>query len=459
MVRGFGWTGWAVWAMALLGLGVGAAQPVFSGGKARRTFGKDWGSVTAEIRKRIDGELPALEKLYKNLHAHPELAFEEEKTAARMAKELKALGFTVTTGVGGTGVVGVLKNGKGPTVLVRTDMDALPVTEKTGLPYASKARQRDKEGKEVGLMHACGHDMHMTCWVGTARVLAGLKDRWHGTLVFIAQPAEEVGGGARRMLADGLFTRFPRPDYALALHCDSRQPYGHISYSEGLLLANVDTVDITVRGKGGHGSAPHTTIDPVVLAARIVLDLQTIVSREIDPTEAAVVTVGSIHGGTKHNIIPSEVKLQLTVRTLKDSVRKHVLEAIARIAKAAAKGARAPEPLIRVELDNFTPAVFNNAGLAKKTAAVLAEVIGPDKVHLQGPVMGGEDFGRYGREGVPIFFYFLGTMDPERVAASKRPGGEPLPSLHSDLYYPIPEPSIRNGVLTMTVSVLNLMGK
>jgi hippurate hydrolase len=438
---------------------VGAGRPAFSGGKAGRASGKDWTNLAREINKRIDGDLPSLEKLYKHLHAHPELAFEEKLTAARMAKELKALGFTVTTGVGGHGVVGVLKNGEGPTVLVRTDMDALPVTEQTGLPYASKVRQRDKEGKEVGLMHACGHDMHMTCWTGTARMLAGLKDRWHGTLVFIAQPAEEVGGGARRMLADGLFKRFPRPDYCLALHCDSRQPYGHVAYSEGLMLANVDTVDITVRGKGGHGSAPHTTIDPVVLAARIVLDLQTIVSREVNPTDAAVVTVGSIHGGTKHNIIPAEVKMQLTVRTLKDSVRQHVLEAIARITKAAAKGARAPEPTIRVELDDFTPAVFNNAALAKKTAAVLAEVIGADKVHTQGPVMGGEDFGRYGREGVPIFLYFLGTMEPERVATSKRPGGEPLPSLHSDVYYPIPEPSIRNGVLTMTVSVLNLMGK
>jgi hippurate hydrolase len=431
----------------------------FSGGKAGSSTGKDWAGVSREIGKRIDTELPSLEKLYRHLHAHPELAFQEEQTAVRMARELKALGFEVTTGVGGYGVVGVLRNGKGPTVLVRTDMDALPVTEKTGLAYASKVRQRDKEGKEVGLMHACGHDMHMTCWTGTARVLTALKDRWQGTLVFIAQPAEEVGGGARRMLADGLFKRFPRPDYCLALHCDSRHPYGHVAYSEGLMLANVDTVDITVRGKGGHGSAPHTTIDPVVLAARIVLDLQTIVSREIDPTDAAVVTVGSIHGGTKHNIIPAEVKMQLTVRTLKDSVRKHVLEAIGRIARAAAKGARAPEPTVRVELDDFTPAVFNDAPLAKRTAAVLSKVLGPDKVHVQGPVMGGEDFGRYGREGVPIFFYFLGTMEPERVAASKRPGGEPLPSLHSDLYYPIPEPSIRTGVLTMTVSVLNLLGK
>jgi hippurate hydrolase len=410
------------------------------------------------IREKIESELASLEALYKHLHTHPELSFEEEQTSARMAKELTSLGFAVTTGVGGHGVVGILKNGPGPTVLVRTDMDALPVTEATGLPYASKVRTRDKEGKEVGVMHACGHDMHMTCWVGTARALASMKKDWQGTLVMIAQPAEEVGGGARRMLADGLFTRFPRPDYCLGLHCDSREPFGHIAYAEGLLCANVDTVDLTVRGKGGHGSAPHTTIDPVVLAARIVLDLQTLVSRETNPTDPAVVTVGSIHGGTKHNIIPAEVKLQLTVRTLKDDVRRHILEGIQRIAKAAAEGARAPEPIMRVELDDFTPAVFNNPPLAKKTTALFRDLLGADKVHQIGPVMGGEDFGRYGREGVPIFMYFIGTMAPERVVAASK-GGPALPSLHSDLYYPVPEPSIRAGVLTMTSAVLNLLGK
>jgi amidohydrolase len=465
MFRGCGRRGCAAWLTALLALGIGPGLPAQSGPEAqagrKAQIGpkKDWRKVAAEIGQRVEAQLPSLEALYKHLHAHPELAFEEVKTAARMAKELKALGFEVTTGVGGTGVVGVLKNGKGPTVLVRTDMDALPVTEGTGLPYASKVRQRDKDGKEVGLMHACGHDMHMTCWVGTARTLTAMKDRWQGTLVFIGQPAEEVGGGARRMLLDGLFKRFPRPDYCLALHCDSRYAYGHVAYATGQMCANVDTVDITVRGKGGHGSAPHMTIDPIVLAARIVLDLQTIVSREVNPSDAAVVTVGSIHGGTKHNIIPNEVKLQLTVRTLKDEVRDHVLKAITRIVKAAAQGARAPEPTIRVELDDFTPAVFNNAELAKKTAAVFRELLGEDKVHEQGPVMGGEDFGRYGREGVPIFFWFLGTMEPKRIAASKQPGGEPLPSLHSDLYYPIPRPSIQSGVLTMTTAVLNLMGK
>ncbi len=413
----------------------------------------------ADIKPLIDSEYHSLEELYKHLHRHPELSYEEEQTAARMAKELTKLGFDVATKVGGHGVVGMLKNGPGPTVLVRTDMDALPVTETTGLPYASKVRARDKDGREVGVMHACGHDMHMTCWVGTARVLSALKKDWHGTLVFIGQPAEEVGGGARRMIADGLFKRFPRPDYCLALHCDSRQAIGNLSFAEGQISANVDTVDILVKGKGGHGAAPHTTIDPIVLAARIILDLQTLVSREINPTDSAVVTVGSIHGGSKHNIIPAEVKLQLTVRTLKDEVRDHVLTGIARLAKAAAQGARAPQPVIRVELDDYTPAVFNNVDLARRTTKLFRKMFGADKVLRQGPMMGGEDFGRYGREGIPIFFYFLGTMDAEQVAASRKPGAAPLPSLHSDKYFPIVEPSIRQGVLSMSAAVLDLLKK
>jgi amidohydrolase len=413
----------------------------------------DWTSRVDAVKKKIDAEYASLETLYKQLHTNPELAFQEEVTAARMAKELKAVGFEVTTKVGGTGVVGVLKNGKGPTVLVRTDMDALPVTEKTGLPYASKVRVRDKAGLEVGTMHACGHDMHMTNWVGTARVLTALKDRWKGTLVFIAQPAEEVGGGARAMIADGLFTRFPRPDYCLGLHCDARKPIGYISYAEGQTMANVDSIDITVLGKGGHGSAPQTTIDPIVIASRIVLDLQTLAT----PGEPVVVTVGSIHGGTKHNIIPPECKLQLTVRTLKDNVRKKVLDGIARIAKAAADAANAPAPIVTVDADNYTPAVYNNAALAQKTATVFAEILGKDKVSQVPPSMGGEDFGRYGREGIPIFFYFLGTMSPAQVEAAER-GTETLPSLHSDLYYPQIEPSIRTGVLAMSAAVLNLVG-
>jgi hippurate hydrolase len=412
----------------------------------------------AEVNKLIAANLGQLETFYKYVHSHPELSFQEVRTAARLAKELRDAGFEVTEKFGGTGVVGVLKNGKGPTLLIRTDMDALPVIERTGLPYASMVRVRDRGGREVGVMHACGHDMHMTCFVGVARVLAALKGRWSGTLVMIGQPAEEIGAGARRMLADGLFKNFPRPDYGLALHCDSNRPHGSIAYTEGLALANVDSVDITVRGKGGHGAAPHTTIDPVVIAARIVLDLQTLVSRETNPTDPAVVTVGSIHGGSKHNVIPNEVKLQLTVRSTKDVVRKHLLDGIKRVADAAAAAAGAPKPEVKVDPEEFTPALLNDPALTRKTVALFKEVLGPDKVLERPAVMGGEDFGRYGREGVPIFLYFLGTVAPERVAEAARTG-KPLPSLHSDLFYPVPEPSIKTGVLTMSLAALNLLGK
>jgi amidohydrolase len=414
---------------------------------------------TGEVEKRLGAEFESLQALYKSLHAHPELSLQEEKSSARLAKELRDAGFEVTEKVGGYGVVGVLKNGPGPTVLVRTDMDALPVTEATGLPYASKERARDKAGNEVGVMHACGHDMHMTCFTGTARVLASMKDRWSGTLVFIGQPAEEIGTGARLMLEAGLFKKFPKPDYCLALHCDPNHPHGHVSFTEGLALANVDSVDILVKGMGGHGAAPHTTVDPVVLSARIILDLQTIVSRETNPTDPVVVTVGSIHGGTKHNIIPNEVKLQVTVRTTKDATRKHTLEAIERIAKAAAKGANAPEPDVKVDPGEYTPALFNEPKLTRRMVALFKDVLGPEQVHERPPVMGGEDFSRYGREGVPIFMYWLGTLPPERIAEAAKEGGKPIPSLHSDSYYPVPEPSLRTGVKTMSLAVLNLVGK
>jgi amidohydrolase len=410
----------------------------------------------AKVGALIESELKSLDTLYKHLHSYPELSYEEEKTAARLAKELKTLGFEVTEKIGGHGVVAILKNGDGPTVLIRTDMDALPIVEKTGLDYASKLRTRDKEGNDVGIMHACGHDMHMTCWVGAARVLAGMKQQWRGTLIFIGQPAEEVGAGARKMLEDGLFKRFPRPDYVLGLHCDSRIPHGAIGYTEGLSLVNVDSVDILVKGKGGHGSAPHTTIDPIVIAARIVLDLQTLVSRENNPLDPAVVTVGSIHGGTKHNIIPSEVKMQLTVRSTKDDVRARLLEGITRIAKAAAMAAKAPEPVIYHHQDNFTPALYNTADLAKKSSNVLRATLGKANVIEQEPLMGGEDFSRYIREGVPGFFFFLGTLPPERIAAMKTGKAPPI-SLHSDQYYPIPEPSMRTGVLAMSMTALHLL--
>lgn len=414
---------------------------------------------SVRIQKKLDAEIGSLLALYKQIHAYPELAFQEEQTAARLAKELRNTGFEVTEKVGGTGVVGVLKNGNGPTILVRADMDALPIVEQTGLAYASKVRTRDKDGLEVGVMHACGHDMNVACLVGTARVMTTLKDRWKGTLVFIGQPAEEIGAGARAMLEDGFLKRFPRPDFALALHCDGRYPAGHVNYREGQMQANVDSVDIIVKGKGGHGAAPHTTIDPIVLAARIILDLQTIVSRERNPIEPAVVTVGAIHGGTKHNIIPDECKLQLTVRTMNDAARKEVLESIARIAKAAALGAKAPEPIIQHRAESFTPALFNEKELTQKMVPLFKEVLGADHVHERPMSMGGEDFSQFTRAGIRSFYYHLGSVTPEAFAESKKAGGKALPSTHSPFYAPVPEPTLRTGVLTMSMAILELMNE
>ncbi|MFO0930559.1 MAG: amidohydrolase [Gemmataceae bacterium] len=412
----------------------------------------------AAVEKRYAAEADSLLAVYTDLHTNPELSLAEVRTAAKLAAELEKLGFKVTTRVGATGVVGVLENGKGPTVLVRTDMDALPVVERTGLAYASKQRTRDRSGNEVGVMHACGHDVHMTVWTGTARVLTALKDRWKGTLVFVAQPAEEIGTGARLMVEAGLFTKFPKPDYCLALHCDSERACGTVAFTEGLAMANVDSVDITVRGKGGHGAAPHTTVDPVVLAARIVLDLQTLVSREIRPTDPAVVTVGSIHGGAKHNIIPDEVKLQLTVRSTKASVRQHLLAGIKRIAEACAAGANAPPPVVKVDESEFTPALYNDPALTRRTAALFREVLGDGKVEERPAMMGGEDFSRYARSGAPIFLFWLGTVAPERVAQARKEE-KPLPSLHSDRFAPVPAPTLHTGVKTMSMAVLNLLGR
>ena len=407
----------------------------------------------------IEKELFDLVKLYKHLHENPELSLQELKTSAKMAEELKRAGFEVTSKIGGHGVVGVLKNGDGPTVLVRTDMDGLPIVEKTGVPYASKVTVRNKEGVEVGVMHACGHDIHMSCFIGTARTLAANKDAWSGTLLFIAQPAEEVVAGAKAMLDDGLYKKFGKPDFALALHADPLKPVGVVSFTDGLALANSDTVDILVKGRGGHGAAPHLSIDPIVLSARIILDLQTIVSREVNPLDPCVVTVGSIHGGTKHNIIPNEVKLQLTVRTTKDDVRKQVLAAIERIAKAAAVGARAPEPVVTVSETQFTPATINNSPLVKRTAKVFQGLLGEKNVQLRPPVMGAEDFGRFSQGGVPIFMYFLGTIPQEKYDAAQKPGADPLPGMHTNAYFPDPEKAIPVGVRTMSAAVMELLPK
>jgi amidohydrolase len=414
--------------------------------------------TVAAVDKKLDAEIADLVALYQHLHANPELSFQEVKTAKRMAAEAKKTGFEVTENVGG-GVVAVLKNGPGPVVLIRTDMDALPIVEQTGLPYASKVKTKNRDGVEVGVMHACGHDIHMTSWVGTARVLASMKDKWSGTLVLVAQPAEEIIAGAKKMLDAGLYTKFPKPDFALALHADPLHPVGTLGYSEGLALANSDTIDILVKGKGGHGAAPHLTIDPVVIAARIILDLQTIVSRETDPFDPVVVTVGSIHGGTKHNIIPNEVKLQLTVRTTKTETRDRVLKAIDRIAKAAALAANAPAPEVKVSLEEYTPATYNDVPLSRRCGAVFREAQGADAVRLRKPVMGAEDFGRFSEGKTPIFMYFIGTISQEKYAAAQKPGAAALPGMHTDAYAPVPEPSVRTGVRTMSLAALDLLRK
>jgi hippurate hydrolase len=415
------------------------------------------------VQPLVEREYASLGKLYFHCHAHPELSFREEKTAERLAEELKALGIEVTTRVGGHGVVGVLRNGAGLTVLIRTDLDALPVKEQTGLPYASTVRATNDLGVEVDVMHACGHDIHITSLVGTARLLTQLKDRWSGTLVFIGQPAEERGAGARAMLKDGLFTRFPKPDYCLALHVSSDMPAGTLGVVEGFVLANVDSVDISVRGAGGHGAWPHKTKDPIVLAAQTIMVLQTIVSRETDPLESAVVTVGSIHGGTKHNIIPDDVELQLTVRSFSDQVRANTLAAIKRIVRGQALSAGIPEerlPTVKIDESEFTPATYNHPELARRLGGVFKGIFGDKHVVTRKPVMGGEDFSEYGRtaDKIPICIFWLGSVEPERVAESERTG-KPLPALHSNLFRPVPEPTIKTGVTAMTAAVLELVGR
>lgn len=392
--------------------------------------------------------------LYTHLHTHPELSFQEVKTAERIAAELKQVGAEVTTGVGKLGVVGLLKNGPGPTVLIRTDLDALPVAEETGLPYASKATATDKAGKSVSVMHACGHDIHMTCLVGVARWLASHKDQWAGTALLIGQPAEEMIGGAKAMLDDGLYTRFPKPDFALALHVAADQATGTVGYTSGPALAGSTAVDVQIKGKGGHGASPHSTVDPIVLAALAVLDFQTIVSREINPIHPAVLTVGSINGGTKHNIISNEVKLQLTLRAYRDDVRDQLIEGIKRRVNGLAQSHRAPAPVVTIV--ETTPPTINTPSLVARVVPVLIETLGASNVKEVEPVMGAEDFGLYGRDGVPTFMFRLGTIPPKRMDEAKAKG-ETLPSLHSALYHPDPAPSLETGIRTMTAAVLELM--
>ena len=402
----------------------------------------------------VEKELPNLVELYQEFHANPELSFQEKETAARLAKAWKDAGLEVHTGIGGHGVVGLLRNGEGPTLMLRTDLDALPVIEQTNLAFASKVRVQAESGGEVGVMHACGHDVHMTNLIGVVRYLAQHRDQWCGTVIAIGQPAEERGAGARAMLNVGLFERFPKPDFALALHVDAALATGKVGVRPGYSLANVDSVDITVRGKGGHGAYPHTTVDPIVQAAQLILSLQTIVSREVRPQEPAVITVGSIHGGTKHNIIGDECRLQLTVRSYSDGVRRQLLTAIERKAKATAMAFDAPEPIITIS--EGTPALFNNEELAARLTKVFQTMLGKDQVVVAEAEMGGEDFSRYGRAGVPIVMYRLGAVDARRLERYKQLGQDP-PSLHSPLFYPDVEEALTTGVTTMVAAALDLL--
>ncbi|QEH38256.1 putative hydrolase YxeP [Aquisphaera giovannonii] len=395
-----------------------------------------------------------LSSLYTHLHANPELSNQEVKTGERIADELEKAGAKVTRHIARTGAVGVIENGPGPVVLVRTDIDALPVVERTGLPFASKARATNPQGQDVGVMHACGHDVHMTCFVGTARWLASHRDRWKGTVVLIAQPAEEAIGGARDVLADGLYTRFPRPNFALALHCQATEPAGHVYYRPGPLLASSTSMTVTIRGKGGHGAWPHRTVDPIVLASLAVLDFQTIVGREVEPIQPAVVTVGSIHGGNKHNVIPDEVKLQLTLRAFSEPVRLQLIEGIERRVKALAEAHRAPAPT--VEIDEFAPATINDPDLTARVVPSLESALGAEHVHATDPVMGSEDFSRYAEGGVPIMMFWVGTQPADRLAAAKAKG-EALPSLHSALFFPDAGPTIAAGIKAMTGAVVGLL--
>ena len=418
----------------------------------------------------IDREIGQLVSTYKMLHAAPELSHYEEKTSAFLASQLRSFGYTVTERVGkydrpqftGYGVVAIMKNGDGPTVLVRADIDGLPVEEKNSVPYASKVKTKNDLGQEVSVMHACGHDVHITNLIGTAKILAALKDQWRGTLVLIGQPAEETVDGARAMLADGLYTRFPKPDFAVGLHDSADAEAGKIQYTPGYAMASSTSVDLIIRGLGGHGSKPEATKDPIVVASQTILALQTIISRENSPLDPAVVTIGSIHGGAKRNIIPDEVLLQLTIRTYKEEVRQRILASIERIAKGVAAAAGIPDdraPIMKVIESENAPSLYNDPQLTERLANAIGKAIGHENVIKSPPLMASEDFGVLNLDRqIPSFYFWLGAMAPEKIAASKK-SGKPLPSLHSSLFELLPEPTLRTGVKAMTTAVMELMKK
>ncbi|MCH2085886.1 MAG: amidohydrolase [Pseudoalteromonas sp.] len=407
--------------------------------------------------------MPEIEKLYLDLHQSPELSYHEKETGQKLAKQLKQLGFTVTDNVGGYGVVGIYENGDGPTVMIRTDTDGLPIVEQTGKPYASKVTVTNDAGATVGVMHGCGHDIHMSSFIGTAQQLMTHKDQWQGTLMMVAQPAEEVGGGAKAMLKEGLFTKYPTPDHVIGLHVSASVPAGKVSMKTEYTMASVDSVDITVKGKGGHGAYPHTTIDPVVIASRIVLALQTITSRELSPLEPSVITVGSIHGGSKHNIISDEVKLQLTLRSYNPEVRLQQIAAIKRITKGIALSAGLDEslaPEVYVHEDESIPSTYNNPAQTNVVRSAIANAIGEDNVLETEAVMAGEDFGLYGRteQNVPITLFWLGGVEPSQYDSAMQSGAT-LPSLHSSKFAPDYKKALPTGITAMSNAAVALFNK
>jgi hippurate hydrolase len=405
--------------------------------------------LKSTIQTSVEADYPKLDALYKDIHAHPEIAFQEEKTAAKLAAEMRAIGFEVTEKVGKTGLVAIYKNGDGPIIMVRTELDALPMEEKTGLPYASHDKAT-ANGRETFVDHSCGHDIHMASWIGTAKVLVGLKDQWKGTLMFIAQPAEEIGMGAKAMLADGLFTRFPKPDVGFALH-DGPSAYDTVFYRTGVGSSSADSFSIKFHGRGGHGAIPHATIDPVMMASRFVVDVQSVISRERDPTEFGVISIGAIHGGTAENIIPDDVSLFGTIRSFKPEVRAKMITGIERTAKAVAAMADAPAPDIKIS--EGIKAVMNDPTVVAPAEKVLKAAFG-DKARTSPPGTPSEDYSEYVAAGVPSMFFNIGVYEPERVA-SARNGGPPLPGNHSPLFAPVPKPTIETGVTAMTLAVLS----
>jgi len=410
---------------------------------------------TVATPKELDAVYPAAHDLYVDIHQNPELSAHETQTASKLAERLRSVGYEVTEKVGGTGVVAILKNGAGPTVMLRTELDALPVEEKTGLPYASTVHAKDDGGRDVPVMHACGHDLHMAALAGTAAIMAHSKESWHGTLMLIGQPAEETVGGAKGMLDDGLFTRFPKPSVGVALHVGNNLPAGQVGITPGIYNTNSDSLRITIYGKGGHGSQPHTTIDPIVIAARTILALQTIASREIKPGEMVVVTVGYIRAGTKNNIIPDQAELGLTVRSYKADVRKQALAAITRITKAESLAAGAPkEPLI--ERPEGTDSVYNDPALAQRLRAPLEAALGKENVITTDPIAPSEDYSAFIQAGVPSLYFSLGGADPQKYAESKGVEGA-LPSNHSPYFAPDVDPALRAGIKAEVAVLRNLL--